>query len=112
MALLDVTGDTFEAEVLQAQKPVMVDFWGPRCQPCLALMPAVEALAKQYADLLKVVKVNANTRLNWRLCRDYKVVGLPAYLFFENGQEVSRVSGNNVTQETLVEAIELLLDKN
>ena len=106
MALAEIMGETFTDEVLQADKPVLVDFWGPRCQPCLALMPAVEALAEEHADHLKVVKVNASIRPNWRLCGDHKVVGLPAYLFFQDGEEVRRVTGNGITRETLAQAID------
>ena len=105
MALLEITGETFEEEVLQANKPVLVDFWGPRCQPCIALMPAVEALADEHAVHLKVVKVNANIRPNWKLSGDHKVLGLPAYLFFKDGSEVKRVTGNGITKQTLEEAI-------
>ena len=106
MALAEITGETFADEVLQADRPVLVDFWGPRCQPCLTLLPAVEALAEEHADHLKVVKVNASIRPNWRLCGDHKVLGLPAYLFFKDGKEVKRVTGNDVTREMLAEVID------
>jgi thioredoxin 1 len=109
MALTEVTGDTFAQEVLEADRPVLVDFWGPRCQPCLALMPVVERLAEAYADSVKVVKVNASIRPNWRLCGDHKVLGLPAYLFFQNGQEVKRITGEGITGRTLSDVIEALI---
>jgi thioredoxin 1 len=109
VALPEITGDVFAAEVLEADRPVLVDFWGPRCQPCIALMPAVEALAAEHAELLKVVKVNANARPNWELCRQHGVMGLPAYLFFQNGQEWRRITGPNVTKETLAQSINELL---
>lgn len=105
MALPEVNTQTFPEQVLQSDKPVLVDFWGPRCQPCIALMPAVEALAQEHAERLKVVKVNANARENWELCRTQSVMGLPAYLIFRDGKEVKRIAGANVTRETLVEAI-------
>jgi thioredoxin 1 len=109
VALTEITGESFAAEVLQAGQPVLVDFWGPRCQPCLALMPAVEALAGEHAGRLKVVKVNANARPNWELCRQYGVMGLPAYLFFQDGQEWRRITGPNVTKESLAQSIRELL---
>jgi thioredoxin 1 len=108
MALPEVNSATFADEVIGSDKPVLVDFWGPRCQPCIALMPTVEALAQQNAERLKVVKVNANARENWELCRTQSVMGLPAYLFFREGQEVKRISGATVTRETLIEALEEL----
>jgi thioredoxin 1 len=110
MPLPEVTGETFQQEVLQADRPVLVDFWGPRCQPCIALMPAVERLAEENAGRLKVVKVNANARPNWELCREHGVMGLPAYLFFAGGQERRRISGPNITAETLADAIHELLN--
>ena len=109
MALPEITGETFAAEVLQAGRPVLVDFWGPRCQPCLALMPAVEALAEQHTGRLKVVKVNANARPNWELCRQQGVMGLPAYLFFQNGKQVRRLSGAEVTRQTIADSITELM---
>lgn len=110
MTLLEVTGDTFEAEVLGADRPVLVDFWGPRCQPCIALMPAVEALAEEHEDYLKVVKVDTSIRPNWRLSGQNKVLGLPAYLFFKDGQEVKRLSGDGVTKAKLAEAIDEIVN--
>ena len=112
MALPEVTTATFSQEVLASDKPVLVDFWGPRCQPCIALMPAVEALAQENADKLQVVKVNANARENWQLCREQSVIGLPAYLFFQNGQEVRRIAGAEVTRQSLAEAIHELINSN
>jgi thioredoxin 1 len=109
MALTEVTGDTFVQEVLEADKPVLVDFWGPRCQPCLALMPVVERLAETYADSVKIVKINASIRPNWRLCGDHKVLGLPAYLFFKDGQEVKRITGDGITDRALTDVIEELI---
>lgn len=108
MALPDVNTATFGEQVLEADKPVLVDFWGPRCQPCIALMPTVEQLAQQNAERLKVVKVNANARENWELCRTQSVMGLPAYLIFREGKEIKRMAGKDVTRETLVEAIDEL----
>ncbi len=110
MALPEINTATFQDQVLESEKPVLVDFWGPRCQPCIALMPAVEALAAQNAERLKVVKVNANARENWELCRTQSVMGLPAYLIFRDGKEVKRIAGAMVTRETLVEAVNELFN--
>lgn len=90
--MIDVTRETFEQEVKQASKPVLVDFWGPRCGPCLALMPLVEELSTRFSEQLKVVKVNAQE--NRRLCVELKVLSLPTFLFFNRGQEQARLSGD------------------
>jgi thioredoxin len=87
---LDATPDTFGG--LVAEGNVLVDFWGPRCQPCLALMPAVEALEETYGDRLKLVKVNAPE--NRQVCRDLKVLGLPTYVLYREGAEVERLTGD------------------
>ena len=93
---IDLNRDTYDKEVLASKVPVMVDFWGPRCGPCLALMPAVERLAKEYAGKIKVAKLNAAE--NRMLCARLRVMGLPTYLFYKGGVEVNRLSGENVTQ--------------
>ena len=82
--------DTFTSLVEEGN--VLVDFWGPRCQPCLALMPAVEALEASYDGRLKLVKVNAPE--NRTVCRDLKVMGLPTYLLYRDGAEIERLTGD------------------
>jgi thioredoxin 1 len=109
MALPEITTASFAGEVLASDKLVLVDFWGPRCQPCIALMPAVEALAQEHANDLKVVKVNANARDNWQLCREQSVMGLPAYLLFHKGKELRRIVGNEVTKQMLADSIKELI---
>ena len=89
--MIDVSTDRFESEVTQSELPVLVDFWGPRCAPCLALMPFVEKLADQFKDQLKVVKVNSME--NRKLCIQLKVMSLPTFLLFRGGRELSRKTG-------------------
>ncbi len=93
MELLEVTTATWAHEVLDADQPVLVDFWAPGCQPCLELLPAVEALSQAHATDLKVVTVNATAQENWPLCIEQKVSGLPLYLLFRQGQEMQRIAG-------------------
>jgi len=81
----------------------MVDFWGPQCRPCLALMPAVDRLEKEYAGKIKVAKVNATE--NRMLCAKLRVLGLPTYLFYKDGTEINRLSGEHITESDLVDAI-------
>jgi thioredoxin 1 len=91
----ELTADTFDKEVLQADRPVLVDFWGPQCVPCLRLLPRVEALADKHAAWLKVAKVNAAQ--NRRLCLKLKVLSLPTFLVFNSGEEVGRLTGQQLT---------------
>ena len=87
---VDATPDTFAG--LVAEGNVLIDFWGPRCQPCIALMPAVEALEDSYGGQVRLVKVNAPD--NREVCRDLRVAGLPTYLLYRDGSEVERLTGN------------------
>lgn len=104
---VEVNRDSFKKEVLETTEPVMVDFWGPQCRPCLALMPVVEQLEKEYTGRLKVTKVNAVE--NRMLCAKLRVLGLPTYLFYKDGNEVNRLTGDNITKSDLIKAINAVL---
>jgi thioredoxin 1 len=101
--MIEVNKENFAQEVLDADQPVIVDFWGPSCQPCLRLMPEVEALAESYKDRVKVVKVNSAQ--NRRLCIDRRVMGLPAFLAFRDGEEVKRLSGGELTKRDIEDMV-------
>jgi len=91
---IEVSSETFEKEVVQSEKPVLVDFWGPQCAPCLALMPQIEKLEQTYGDKIKITKINASK--NRRLCLQLKVLGLPTFLFYKNGQGIGRLVGQDL----------------
>jgi thioredoxin 1 len=101
---VEVNKDNYESEVLQSDLPVMVDFWGPQCRPCLALMPEVENLEHEYTGRIKIVKLNAAAG-NRMLCAKLRVLGLPTFLFYKNAVEVKRLSGEQLTKEDIKEAI-------
>lgn len=102
----EVTKETFEEEIIGSEIPVVVDFWGPQCVPCLALMPGIESLEQKSAGRIKVIKVEAPK--NRRLCLDLKVLSLPTFLFYKDGKEVDRLSGN-VSLEAIEKSISKLL---
>jgi len=104
---VELNRDNYESEVLQSKEPVMVDFWGPQCQPCLALMSAVDRLEKDYAGKIKVAKVNAAE--NRMLCAKLRVLGLPSFVFYKDGAEVNRLSGSNITEGDLRKAAEAII---
>ena len=104
---LDLTRDNYDIETLQSKVPVMVDFWGKQCAPCLALMPAVDRLEQEYAGKIKVVKVNATE--NRMLCAKLRVMGLPTYIFYKDGVEFNRLTGDHITEHDLVEAIKSMM---
>jgi thioredoxin 1 len=105
---VEVSKDNYEVEVLQSTLPVMVDFWGPQCRPCLALMPSVEELEHEYAGKIKVAKLNAAAG-NRMLCAKLRVLGLPSFLFYKNGVEVTRLTGEQVTKKDIEEAIKNII---
>ncbi len=104
---IEVVADTFEKEVLQSDVPVLVDFWGPQCAPCLALMPQVEKLGTAYEGKLKISKIDASK--NRRLCLNLKVLGLPTFLFYKNGQEVDRLSGGVLKIEEIEASVKKMI---
>jgi thioredoxin 1 len=104
--MIEINSDSFEREVLHSSQPVLVDFWGPQCGPCLALMPKVEALTERYGEKVKITKVEAPK--NRRLCLTLKVLSLPTFLFFKNGKEVNRLSGD-ITIQSIEECLSKML---
>jgi thioredoxin 1 len=86
---VDATVDTYHA--LTGEGSVLVDFWGPRCQPCLAMMPTIAKLEEEAAGAVRVVKVNSAD--NRDICRDLRVFGLPTYVLTRDGEELERLSG-------------------
>ena len=105
--MLEVSSETFAEQVLQSEQPVVVDFWGPRCAPCLALMPQVEKLEASCAGTAKFVKVDASK--NRRLCLDLKVLSLPTYLFYKNGESVARLAGGEIKIQDIEEQVKKVL---
>ncbi len=88
---LEVTDTTFQAEVLESDKPVLVDFWAPWCGPCRAMSPAVDAIADELATEIKVVKHNTQDSPNTP--SSLGVMAIPTFLVFKGGQEVGRHTG-------------------
>lgn len=87
----DVTDSNFESEVLQSDKPVLVDFWAVWCAPCIALTPTIEALAEKYQGTARVVKMNVDE--NTTVPNRYGIRGMPTLILFKNGREEDRVLG-------------------
>lgn len=97
--MLAVNKDNFEVEVLQAEGLVLVDFWGPKCENCLAVMPDVEALAEKYGDKVKFCSLD--TTGNRRLAISQKVLGLPVIAFYRNGEKIDELAKDDVTKENI-----------
>ena len=87
---VDATVDTYHD--LTSDGSVLVDFWGPRCQPCLAMMPTIAKLEEEAGGAVRVVKVNSTE--NREICRELRVFGLPTYVLMRDGEELERLSGD------------------
>lgn len=90
-SVLVLSDAEFSSEVLAASQPVLVYFWATWCGPCRLMSPAVEAVASQYADQLKVVKMEIDP--NPETVAQYKVEGVPALRLFQNGQVIESSEG-------------------
>ncbi len=86
-----VTDATFESEVKQADKPVLVDFWAEWCGPCRQVAPILEELSKEFEGQLKVVKLDVDS--NPGVAQAYNIRGIPSLLLFKNGQVAGQKVG-------------------
>jgi thioredoxin 1 len=97
--MIEITADNYENEVAKSAIPVVLDFWGPQCGPCLALMPEVEKLAAEFEGKVKFCKVNVAG--NRRMCINLKVMGVPSFLFIKNGEVGDKITGDEVNIEAI-----------
>jgi thioredoxin 1 len=106
MVAAQVTDSTFETEVLNSTIPVLVDFWAPWCGPCRMVSPVVEEISEQYAEQVKVVKVNTDE--NPKIASQYGIRSIPTLMIFKAGQRVDMVVGA-VPKTTLANTLEKYL---
>ena len=89
--ILEIDDNSFDSEVLQSERPVLVDFWAPWCGPCRAIAPLVEELAVDYGDKIKFAKCNVDD--NPITPGKYGIKSIPTLIFFKEGNVVDKVIG-------------------
>ncbi len=100
----DTTDDAFQSEVLDAELPVLVDFWATWCGPCRSLAPHVESVASSLAGKLKVVKLDIDS--NPQTPAKYGIRGIPTLLVFKGGELVDKLVGNPGSKEKVSKFVE------
>lgn len=88
---IEVTDDNFDAEVLKAETPVLVDFWAPWCGPCRMMEPVLEELAGDWAGKIKICKLNVDE--NPSRAQDFEIQSIPTAILFKGGEIQKRLVG-------------------
>ena len=99
MSVIELNKDNFEKEVMEAEVPVLIDFWANWCGPCRMMSPVIDKIAEEMGDKLKVCKVNVDQ--NHELAEKYEIMTIPAFIVIKNGAESGRTIGVQPKEDIL-----------
>ena len=96
---MNLNKDNFEKEVMEANVPVLIDFWASWCGPCRMMSPVIDKIAEEMGDKVKVCKVNVDE--NHELAEKYEIMTIPAFIIVKNGAETGRTIGVQPKEDIL-----------
>ena len=99
MSVTELNKDNFEKEVMEANVPVLIDFWASWCGPCRMMSPVIDKIAEEMGDKLKVCKVNVDE--NHELAEKYEIMTIPAFIVIKDGAEAGRTIGVQPKEDIL-----------
>jgi thioredoxin 1 len=97
---------TFQSEVLDSDRPVLVDFWAPWCGPCQMMAPVLDAVAEKMSAQLKIVKLNTDE--NMSTAQKYQIMAIPSLLVFKDGEVVERIMGFRPQEQLEAQLVTIL----
>ena len=99
MSVTELNKDNFEKELMEANVPVLIDFWASWCGPCRMMSPVIDQIAEEMGEKLKVCKVNVDE--NHELAEKYEIMTIPAFIVIKNGAEAGRTIGVQPKEDIL-----------
>lgn len=99
MSVTELNKENFEKEVMEANVPVLIDFWANWCGPCRIMSPVIDKIAEEMGEKLKVCKVNVDE--NHELAEKYEIMTIPAFIVIKSGQEAGRTIGVQPKEDIL-----------